>query len=127
MPQDSVKEKLMTGNGSDPNKTSNKTPDQIRIMSLSAAPYEDQKRFRVEIILSEFQNPPCIELVLTDPLTKQEISRAQVVDSVLDHLNLTMHIRTNTSQTTFDLQARVYYPETGTEAEKIIPVSLQDL
>ncbi len=116
----------MTGNGSDPIKPSAIIPDQIRIMNLSAVPYDDRKRIRVEIILSEFQNPPCLELVLTDPLSKQEVSRAQVVDSMLDHLNLTMHIRTNTTQTSFDLFARVFYPETGTVTEKTIPVSLQD-
>ena len=116
----------MTGNGSDPNKPSEKTPDQIRILSLSAVPSEDQKRIRVEVILSVFQNPPCIELALTDPLTTQDVNRVQVVDTVLDHLNLTMHIRMETSQKLFDLHARVYYPETGTVTEKTIPVSLQD-
>lgn len=115
----------MTGNGSDPSKSSDR-PDAIRILALSAVPYEDHKRIRVDIMLSAFQNPPCLELVLSDVLTKQEVSRAQVVNTMLDHMNLTMHLRTSTIQTEFELKARIYYPETGTVAEKTLPVSLQN-
>ena len=90
-------------------------PEETRILSLTAEPYGDGERVRVNIEISPFEKRPHLEFVLTDSENK-EISSASFVEPMTWKLEFTMHVRTKPADGPLDLAARLYYPD-GPEAE----------
>jgi hypothetical protein len=90
-------------------------PEETRILSLTAEPYGDGQRVRVNIEISPFEKRPHLEFVLTDSENK-EISSASFVEPMTWKLEFTMHVRTKPADGPLDLAARLYYPD-GPEAE----------
>ena len=93
------------------------TPEETRILSLTAEPYEDGRRVRVNIEMSPFEKRPHLEFTLTDR-EKQEISTASFVEPMQWKLEFTMHLRKKPIDGPLDLEARLYYPD-GPEAELV--------
>ena len=90
-------------------------PEETKILSLSAEPYEDGRRVRVNIAMSAFEKRPHMELLLTDS-EGQEISHVSFVEPMQFKLEFTMHLRTQPADGPLDLEARLFYPD-GPEAE----------
>ena len=85
-------------------------PEETKIISLTAEPYEDGRRVRVNIEMSAFEKRPHLEFTLTDT-EDQEISTASFVEPMAWKLEFTLHLRTEPADGPLDLQARLYYPE----------------
>lgn len=90
-------------------------PEETKIISLSAEPYEDGRRVRVNIEMSFFEKRPHLELTLTDS-ENQEISSVSFVEPMNFKLEFTLHLRTQPADGPLDLEARLFYPD-GPEAE----------
>jgi len=90
-------------------------PEETKILSLTAEPYEDGRRVRVNIEISPFEQRPHIEFVITDSENK-EISSASFVEPMAWKLEFTMHLRTEPANGPLDLIATLFYPD-GPEAE----------
>jgi hypothetical protein len=90
-------------------------PEETKILSLTAEPYEDGQRVRVNIEMSPFEQRPHLEFVLTDTENK-EISSASFVEPMTWKLEFTLHLRAKPADGPLDLAARLYYPD-GPEAE----------
>jgi len=93
------------------------TPEETKILSLNAEPYEDGRRVRVNIEMSAFEKRPHMELVLTDS-ENQEVSHVSFVEPMQFKLEFTMHLRTQPADGPLDLEARLFYPD-GPEADPI--------
>ena len=91
------------------------SPEETKIISLTAEPYEDGRRVRVNIEMSAFEQRPHLEFTLTD-MKAQEISTASFVEPMQWKLEFTMHLRKEPADRSLDLEARLYYPD-GPEAE----------
>ena len=91
------------------------SPEETKIISLSAEPYEDGRRVRVNIEMSFFEKRPHLEVTLTDS-EEQEISSASFVEPMNFKLEFTMHLRTGPADGPLDLTARLFYLD-GPEAE----------
>jgi hypothetical protein len=91
------------------------SPEQTKIISLTAEPYEDGQRVRVNIEMSAFEKRPHLEFTLTDK-ESQEISSASFVEPMAWKLEFTLHLRTKPADGPLDLEARLFYPD-GPEAE----------
>jgi hypothetical protein len=96
------------------------SPEETKILSLTAQPYEDGRRVRVNIEMSPFAERPHLDVTLTDT-NGDEISTASFVEPMAWKLEFTLHIRTEPADGPLDLQARLFYPE-GPQAE---PVSVR--
>lgn len=92
-------------------------PEETKILSLTAEPYEDGRRVRVNIEMSPFEKRPHLEFVLTDTENK-EISSASFVEPMAWKLEFTMHVRTDPADGPLELTARLFYLD-GPEAEPI--------
>jgi len=93
------------------------SPEETRILSLTAEPYEDGRRVRVNIEISPFIQRPHLEFKLRDT-EEQEISTASFVEPMQWKLEFTMHMRRKPAAGSLDLEARLYYPD-GPEAEPV--------
>jgi hypothetical protein len=91
------------------------SPEETKILSLTAEPYQDGRRVRVNIEMSLFEKRPHLEVNLTD-VNGEEISTASFVEPMNFKLEFTLHLRTQPADGPLDLEARLFYPD-GPEAE----------
>ena len=90
------------------------TPEETRITSLSAEPYPDGYRLRVNIETTPFQKRPHIEATLTDA-NGDEIASTTLIEPMSWKLEFTMHIRGELNNP-YTLEAKLFYPD-GPTAE----------
>ncbi len=93
------------------------SPEETRILSLAAEPYDDGQRVRVNIEMSPFEKRPHLEINLTD-INGDEISTTSFVEPMAWKLEFTLHLRTEPADGPLNLQARLFYPD-GPEAEPV--------
>jgi len=84
-------------------------PEETHITSLSAEPYPDGYRLRVNIEVTPFQKRPHIEVMLTDA-GNNEIASTTIVEPMSWKLEFTMHIRGELNNP-YSLEAKLYYPD----------------
>jgi hypothetical protein len=89
-------------------------PEETRITSLTAQPYPDGYRLRVNIEMTPFQKRPHLEVVLNDA-EDQEIASSSIIEPLGWKIEFTMHIRGELNNP-YTLQARLFYPD-GPTAE----------
>lgn len=85
------------------------TPEETKITTLTAQPYPDARRIRVNLEITPFQKRPYIEITLTDA-NNNEIAATSIVEPLSWKLELTMHIRGQLNNP-YTLNAKLYYPE----------------
>jgi hypothetical protein len=90
------------------------TPEETRITALTAQPYPDGYRLRVNIEMTPFQQRPHLEVVLRDA-DNEEIASSSIVEPLSWKIEFTMHIRGELNNP-YTLQATLFYPE-GPAAE----------
>jgi len=90
------------------------TPEETQITSLSAEPYPDGYRVRVNIQVTPFQKRPHIEVTLKDA-KGDEIASTSIVEPMSWKMEFTMHIRGELNNP-YTLDAKLYYPD-GPSAE----------
>ncbi len=86
------------------------TPEETRITSLTAEPYSDGYRLRVNIEITPFQKRPHIEVVLNDS-EGEEVASSTIVEPLGWKLEFTMHIRDEELKNPYTLEAKLYYPD----------------
>jgi hypothetical protein len=92
------------------------TPEETKILNLSAEPYPDGYRLRVNIEITPFQKRPHVEAVLTDA-DSVEIASTSVIEPMSWKLEFTMHIRGELNNP-YTLEAKLFYPEGPTAEAK---------
>jgi hypothetical protein len=90
------------------------TPEETRITSLTAVPYPDGYRLRVNIEMTPFQKRPHLEVILNDANT-EEVASTSIVEPLGWKIEFTMHIRGELNNP-YTLEARLFYPD-GPSAE----------
>ncbi len=101
----------------DPNAANRAAPEETRILQLSAQPYPDGYRLRVDMEITPFQKRPSIEVTLYDA-EGGEVASTNIVEPLGWKLELTMHIRSEL-RNPYTLSAKLYYPE-GQENEPVV-------
>ena len=93
------------------------SPEETHITSLTAEPYPDGERVRVDIEMTPFQSRPYLEVALTDA-NGVEVASASIVEPMSWKLEFTMHLR-GARENPFKLEAKLFYPD-GPQAEPVI-------
>lgn len=89
-------------------------PEETRIVSITAEPYPDGRRLRVNLDITPFQKRPHIELSLNNA-DGDEVASTSFVEPLSWKIEFTMHIR-GELRNPYQLSARLYYPD-GPSAE----------
>jgi len=98
-------------------------PEETKILSLQAKPYDDARRVLVNIEMSPFEKRPHIEVTLRDA-QGQELSAASFIEPMHWNLEFTLHIRAASplgkepAKGELTLEARLFYPD-GPAAEPV--------
>lgn len=85
------------------------TPEETRITSLTAAPYPDGYRLRVNIEITPFQKRPHLDVMLRDA-NQEEVASSNIVEPLSWKIEFTMHIRGELNNP-YTLEARLFYPD----------------
>jgi len=85
------------------------TPEETRITALTAVPYSDGYRLRVNIEMTPFQQRPHLEVVLNDA-DNEEVASSTIVEPLGWKIEFTMHIRGELNNP-YTLEARLFYPD----------------
>jgi hypothetical protein len=94
-------------------------PEETRILSLRAQPYEDRARVRVNIEVTPFQQRPHIDVTLYDA-DGEEVTTTSLVEPLSWKLEFTLHVRGKADPAgSYKLEARLYYPDGGPQAEAV--------
>ena len=100
-------------------------PEEVRIKVLSAEPYPDGKRLRVNLELTPFQKRPWIEATLVDA-EGEEVSSANIIEPLSWKIEFTLHIRRDPPQGSYTLAARLYYPEQAENDRREVKIEIGD-
>jgi len=92
-------------------------PEETKIISLTAQPYPDGYRLRVNMEITPFQIRPHIEVILNDA-DGDEVASTNFVEPMSWKLEFTLHIRGELNNP-YALSARLYYPD-GADNEPVI-------
>jgi hypothetical protein len=90
------------------------TPEETRITAMSAEPYPDGYRARVNIEVTPFQKRPHIDVTLVDA-NGDEVASTTIVEPLNWKMEFTMHIRGELNNP-YTLEAKLFYPD-GPSAE----------
>jgi hypothetical protein len=101
---------------SDGDASNRAAPEETKILQLSAQPYPDGYRLRVDMEMTPFQKRPCIEVTLSDA-EGEEVASTNIVEPLGWKLEFTMHIR-GELHNPYTLNARLYYSD-GPENEPV--------
>ena len=85
------------------------TPAETKITALSAKPYPDGYRLRVNIEMTPFQSRPHLEVTLKDA-AGEEVASASLVEPMSWKIEFTLHIRGELNNP-YQLEARLFYPD----------------
>lgn len=85
------------------------TPEETRITSLTAAPYPDGYRLRVNIEMTPFQKRPHLEVTLSDA-DRDEVASSSIVEPLSWKIEFTMHIR-GELKNPYTLEVSLFYPD----------------
>ena len=91
-------------------------PVEVRIRSLRAEPWSDQRRVYIYLELDPFQKRPNIEVVINDPEGREE-ARIDIVETMVRKMEFTMHIRQPNLNSLYNVLATVFYAELTTEIQ----------
>lgn len=86
------------------------TPVETRITSLTAEPYPDGYRLRVNLEVTPFQKRPHIEVLLKDA-NGDDVASTSIVEPMGWKLEFTMHIRDEELKNPYTLEAKLHYPD----------------
>jgi len=85
------------------------TPEETRILQLSAQPYPDGYRLRVNLEITPFQVRPYIEVILRDA-DGDEVASTNIVEPMSWKLEFTLHVRGELNNP-YTVSARLYFPD----------------
>jgi hypothetical protein len=99
------------------------TPEETRITSLTAQPYPDGYRLRVNIEMTPFQKRPHLEVVLNDA-NGDEVASSSIVEPISWKIEFTMHIRGELNNP-YTLEARLFYPDGPTTEPQLFKFDVE--
>ena len=94
-------------------------PEETRITSLTATPYPDGRRVRVNVEVTPFQKRPHIEVLLKDA-NGDDVASTSIVEPMGWKLEFTMHIREKELKNPYTVEAKLYYPDGPSQEPQVI-------
>ena len=98
------------------------SPEEVRFGEIEAEPYPDNRRVRLTINITPFQQPPDIDITAINP-QGQRVAEATIIGAPNKRLTLTMHLRDDVVEGVYRFQFSLGFQDIGivdsTEVELI--------
>jgi hypothetical protein len=90
--------------------------DQMKVLKLSADPYPDRRRVRVEVELTAFTPADKPSLTISAHNTdEQPVADMTIIDAMQRTMSLTLHIREPEPSGQYTVQASLFYEGDGVQ------------
>ena len=83
-------------------------PNEVRINSLKAEPWQDNRRVRVTLEVTPFQKRPNGDVTISNP-QGDEVASISIIESIVPRMEFTMHMRGETPPGEYRLSAVLFY------------------
>jgi hypothetical protein len=101
-------------------------PDRVRVRSIEIDPYPDRRRLKTRLVLTPFQEPPDIEVVILDS-AGEAVASSSIIQPTQHVLEFTLHLKSQPVDGNHTIRVLIRYDESEieTQAEKpfLIPGS----
>jgi len=85
-------------------------PDEVRIRELRVEPYPDQRRVRIILEISPFQQRPNCEIQVSDE-NGNLVASLSIIESIDSKMDFTVHLKVEEPVGKFIASAEIYYYE----------------
>ena len=85
-------------------------PADVRLVDLAVEPYPDGRRVRILVDITPFQQPPNLEIRIS-AANGEVVSVTHIIETAVEQLKFTMHIRSAEAVGPFTAAVRLYYPD----------------
>jgi hypothetical protein len=93
-------------------------PDEIKINNLSAHPWADQQRVRVELEITPFQKKPNAVISVNNQ-AGEEVSSITIIETIEYNMEFTLHLRDCNKPGRYIVTALIYYETYAEEIEQL--------
>lgn len=93
----------------DPERRGNE-PEDVRLKQLGVYVYDDRVRLALGFNLTPFAERPSIEVTAYNA-AGDEAGSLTIIEALTPNFNLTMHLRRESDDDTYDIKAVVYYKD----------------
>lgn len=90
-------------------------PQEVRIRRLSAEPWHDRRRVRVDLEVTPFQKRPHGEIRITNALG-EEVASLSIIGAMMPKMSFTVHLRETEPSGVYTVHASLYYFEQPEES-----------
>ena len=85
-------------------------PDEIRFRNIQVYPIDDSNKIKIFIEIDPFRKKPNIDLVVFN--NRREIATSvNIIESIQRKMEIIAHLKRNTADIEFNLEATLYYSE----------------
>lgn len=93
-------------------------PNEIKIQNLSAKPWADGQRVRVNLEITPFQQNPNAVIIITN-LDAEEVACITIIETIEYEMEFTLHLRSSNNLGKYLVTASVYYETSNSDAEQL--------
>ena len=90
-------------------------PQEVRIRRLSAEPWHDRRRVRVDLEVTPFQKRPHGEIRITNA-RGEEVASLSIIGAMMPKMSFTVHLREKDPSGVYTVHASLYYFEEPEES-----------
>ncbi len=98
-------------------------PEEVRIEKLTAEPYPDGKRVRINIDMTAFQVRPHLDLVMLDP-QGNVAANVSIIEPMAWKQEFTVHLREARQNGKYKVITRLFYPPRDEEDPKLFRLDI---
>jgi hypothetical protein len=88
------------------------SPEEVKFLEVAAEPFPDNRRIRLTINLTPFQQPPDIEILALNP-ADERVTEATIIGAPNKQMSLTVHIRGDIVEGVYRFQFSLGYQDIG--------------
>ena len=96
-------------------------PDEVRIRSLKATPFEDHRRVAVDFEITPFTEKPNIEMVVTNA-EGRVAATFSVLEVIENRMSFTLHLREPNPSGDYTLKMLVFYTDLTALEDEETPI-----
>ena len=85
-------------------------PDQVRIRELRAEPLPDQRKVRITLEITPFQQRPNCEIQVSD-MNGNVVASLSIIESIDPKMDFTVHLKVEEPIGEFEVSSDIYYYE----------------
>ncbi|OQX64831.1 MAG: hypothetical protein B5M51_02445 [Anaerolinea sp. 4484_236] len=98
-------------------------PRDVRILELSAEPYSDGKRVRVNFAMTPFKIRPHLDVTLNDP-NGEQVATVSIIEPMNWKQEFIIHLRSERLDGNYKLSMRLFYPPPDEEDPKLFRLDI---